>query len=193
MPPQLIDHFLTRRSVSVRLLGEPGPDESELEKILRAATRVPDHGKIHPWRLILIRGVARKSLGEVLRAVYPDQEADASEAKLDIEAARFTRAPMVIAVVSSTIAPHKIPAWEQTLSAGAVCMNLLSAALALGFGACWITEWYAYHPKVRAALGIAAHENIAGFVYIGTASQKPDERPRPELAEVVSEWRAPTG
>lgn len=193
MTPPLIDHLLTRRSVSVRLLAEPGPNEAVLDKILRAATRVPDHGKIHPWRLILIRGEARKRLGAVLRTAYPDQEADASQAKLDLEAARFTRAPLVIAVVSSIITPHKIPEWEQTLSVGAVCLNLLSAALATGFGACWITEWYAYHPKVHAALGITAREKIAGFIYIGTALQKPDERPRPELAEVVSEWRAPLG
>lgn len=191
-PPQLpIEHMLTRRSVSARLLCEPGPDPAALEKILQAATRVPDHGKIHPWRLILIRGSARAALGNVLRSAYPDQEADASPAKLDLEAARFTRAPLVIAVVSSIRTPHKIPEWEQTLSAGAVCMNLLSASLALGFGANWITEWCAYHPKVRAALGLAASEKIAGFVYIGTASQRPEDRPRPSLSDVVSEWRAP--
>lgn len=193
-PPQRpIEHLLTRRSVSARLLGEPGPNEVELEKILKAATRVPDHGKIHPWRFLLIRGDARKTLGKVLRAAYPDQEPDASEAKLDLESERFTRAPLVIAVISSVITPHKIPEWEQTLSVGAVCINLLSAALALGFGANWLTEWYAYHPKVRAALGLAAHEKIAGFIYIGTASERPEDRPRPELAQVVSEWRTPLG
>lgn len=193
MTQQAIEHMLTRRSVSARLLSEPGPDEAALEKILQAATRVPDHGKIHPWRLILIRGEARKTLGKVLHDAYPDQEADASPAKLDLEAMRFTRAPLVIAVVSSIHSPHKIPEWEQTLSVGAVCMNLLSASLALGFGANWITEWYAYHPKVHAALGLAANEKIAGFVYIGTAAQKPEDRPRPPLGEVVSEWRAPLG
>lgn len=193
MTKQLIDHILTRRSVSARLLAEPGPDDAALEKILQGASRVPDHGKLHPWRFILIRGEARKTLGQVLSAAYPDQEADASPAKLDLEAQRFTRAPLVIAVVSSIIVPHKIPEWEQTLSVGAVCLNLLYAAQAMGFGANWITEWYAYHPKVRAALGLAAHEKIAGFVYIGTATEKPEDRPRPALAEVVSEWRTPLG
>lgn len=193
MPPQLIDHILTRRSVSARLLTEPGPDEAALEKILQGATRVPDHGKIHPWCFIIIRGEARKTLGQVLRGAYTDREEDASPAKLDLEAARFTRAPLVIAVVSRITAPHKIPEWEQTLSVGAVCLNLLYSAQALGFGANWITEWYAYHPKVRAALGLQANEKIAGFVYIGTASEKPEDRPRPALGEVVSEWRAPLG
>ena len=164
MSKQLIDEILTRRSVSARLLSEPGPDETALEKILQGASRVPDHGKIHPWRFILIRGEARKTLGQVLRAAYTDLEADAPEAKLDLEAQRFTRAPLVIAVVSSIIVPHKIPEWEQSLSAGAVCLNLLYSAHAMGFGANWITEWCAYHPKVRAALGVASHEKIAGFV-----------------------------
>lgn len=193
MPEQLIEHLLTRRSVSARLLAEPGPDDSALEQILRAATRVPDHGKIHPWRLILLRGEARQKLGQVLRTAYRDVEADASEAKLDLEAVRFMRAPLVIAVVSSLIVPHKVPEWEQTLSVGAVCLNLLYAAQATGFGANWLTEWCAYHPAVRAALGISAQEKIAGFVYIGTASEKPDDRPRPALTEVVSEWRGPSG
>lgn len=193
MTKQLIDEILTRRSVSARLLSEPGPDETALEKILQGASRVPDHGKIHPWRFILIRGEARKTLGQVLRAAYTDQEADAPEAKLDLEAQRFTRAPLVIAVVSSIIVPHKIPEWEQSLSAGAVCLNLLYSAHAMGFGANWITEWCAYHPKVRAALGVASHEKIAGFVYIGTATEKPQDRPRPALSEVVSEWRTPLG
>ncbi len=193
MTRPLIEHILTRRSVSARLLGEPGPDEAQLEKILQGATRVPDHGKIHPWRLILIRGEARQTLGKVLRAAWPDQEADASEAKLDLEAARFMRAPLVIAVVSSTVTPHKIPEWEQSLSSGAVCLNLLYSAGAMGFGANWITEWPAYHPKVRAALGLAAHEKIAGFVYVGSTAEKPEDRPRPALSEVVSEWRGPLG
>ena len=193
MTKQLIDEILTRRSVSARLLAEPGPDEAALEKILQGASRVPDHGKIHPWRFIIIRGEARKTFGKVLRSAYTDQEADASEAKLDLEAERFNRAPLVIAVVSSIIVPHKIPEWEQSLSVGAVCLNLLYSAQAMGFGANWITEWCAYHPKVRAALGLTANEKIAGFVYIGTAADKPEDRPRPALSEVVSEWRAPLG
>lgn len=191
MTQQLMEQILTRRSVSVRLLSEPGPDEAALENILRGASRVPDHGKIHPWRFIVIRGEARARLGQVLRAAWPDQEADAPEAKLDLEAARFTRAPLVIAVVSRITTPHHIPEWEQTLSSGAVCLNLLYSAHAMGFGANWITEWYAYHPRVRAALGLAANEKIAGFIYIGTPVEKPDDRPRPALGDVVSEWREP--
>lgn len=191
MPEELITHLLTRRSVSARLLGEPGPDEAALDKILRAATRVPDHGKIHPWRLILIQGEAREKFGRILRRHYPDIEPNASEAKLDLEAARFLRAPLVIAVISSLIAPHKIPEWEQILSVGGVCLNLLYAAKALGFGANWLTEWCAYHAKVQEALGLTANEKIAGFIYIGTASEKPEDRPRPALSDVVSEWRGP--
>lgn len=193
MTRQLMEEILTRRSVSARLLGDPGPDDAALEKILQGASRVPDHGKIHPWRFIVIRGEARQTLGQVLRDAYHDQEAAPSPAKLDLEATRFTRAPLVIGVVSRIVSPHKIPEWEQTLSVGAVCLNLLYSAHAMGFGANWITEWYAYHPKVRAALGLAENEKIAGFVYIGTASMKPEDRPRPALGEVVSEWRAPLG
>ena len=193
MTKQLIEEILTRRSVSARLLTEPGPDDAALEKILQGASRVPDHGKLHPWRFIVIRGEARETLGQVLRAAYTDQEADASPAKLDLETTRFTRTPLVIAIVSRIVSPHKIPEWEQTLSVGAVCLNLLYSAHAMGFGANWLTEWCAYHPKVRAALGLAANEKIAGFVYIGTATEKPEDRPRPALSEVVSEWRAPLG
>ena len=188
MTKQLIDEILTRRSVSARLLAEPGPDEAALEKILQGASRVPDHGKIHPWRFIIIRGEARKTFGKVLRSAYTDQEADASEAKLDLEAERFTRAPLVIAVVSSIIVPHKIPEWEQSLSVGAVCLNLLYSAQAMGFGANWVTGWPAYDSDVKKALGHDADTDIIGFIFLGTPKETPADRPRPALSDIVSEW-----
>lgn len=186
-----IERLLTRRSVLARNMTEPGPDQTQITQILTAAARVPDHGKIAPWRFILLRGEGRQKLGAVLRDAYRDIEVEASEAKLALESEKFTRAPLVIAVVSSPLASHKVPVWEQQLSCGAVCQNILHAADALGFAAQWITEWCAYHPKVRDALGVSADEQLAGFIYIGTAIEPPKERPRPDLETVVTEWRGP--
>ena len=186
-----IERLLTRRSVLARNMTEPGPDAAQTTQILTAAARVPDHGKIAPWRFILLRGEGRQKLGTVLRDAYRDIEADASEAKLALESEKFTRAPLVIAVVSSPLASHKVPVWEQQLSCGAACQNILHAADALGFAAQWITEWCAYHPKVLDALGVTGDEQLAGFIYIGTAIEPPQERPRPELETVVTDWQGP--
>jgi len=184
-----IDHLLARRSVSANSLGEPGPSDSEIEQILTAAARVPDHKKLVPWRFLLFQGEARKAFGEVLAAVCRDEEKDPGQFRLETEANRFLRAPLVIAVISRVVKNPAAPEWEQILSAGAACQNLLLAATALGYGAQWITEWYGYSQGIRAALRLADNERVAGFVYIGTVREKPEERPRPALADIAHHWR----
>jgi nitroreductase len=184
-----IAHLLTRRSVSANALGEPGPSEAEIEQILTAAARVPDHKKLVPWRFLLFQGEARKQFGKVLAEVCKSEEKDASQFRLETEANRFLRAPLVIAVISRVEKNPAAPEWEQVLSAGAACQNLLIAATALGYGAQWITEWYGYSQGARAALKLADNERVAGFVYIGTAKEKPEERERPSLADIAQPWR----
>ncbi len=159
--------------------------------ILRAAHRVPDHGKLGPWRFFILRGDARAEFGEVLGAAYLKENPDAFDELIEVEKERFQRAPVIVAVTSRITPEHKIPEWEQTLSSGAACMNMLNAAHALGFAAQWITEWPAYNDDVSRALGVGEHERIAGFVYIGTAAQPPDERTRPEIGDIVTEWKGP--
>jgi nitroreductase len=184
-----IDLLLTRRSISANSLGEPGPSDSEITQILTAAARVPDHKKLVPWRFLLFQGDARKAFGEVLAAACRAEENDPGQFRLEIEANRFLRAPLVIAVISRVVKNSAAPEWEQILSAGAACQNLIVAATALGFGAQWITEWCAYSQGVRSALKLADNERVAGFVYIGTAKETPEERERPALADIVADWR----
>jgi nitroreductase len=184
-----IDLLLTRRSVSANSLGEPGPNAAELELMLRAASRVPDHKKLVPWRFILFQDEARAQFGKILAEVCRAEETDPGAFRLENEAKRFLRAPIVIAVISRVVKNAAAPEWEQILSAGAACQNLIVAATALGYGAQWITEWYGYSQGVRQALRLAENERVAGFVYIGTPKEKPDERDRPVLTEIVTSWR----
>lgn len=169
-------------------LSGPGPTEEEMRKILTAAARVPDHKTLVPWRFILFRGDARARFGEILAAACREENNGASRGRIEMEAGRFMRAPLVIAAISRIVATPGVPEWEQILSAGAACQNALVAATSLGYAAQWITEWYAYNERVRNALGLAANERIAGFIYIGTAAEPPDERQRPSIDEIVTEW-----
>ncbi len=188
---EIIDFLLTRRSVTARNLTEPGPSEAQLDMILRAAHRVPDHGKLGPWRFIILKGNARAEFGEILGAAYKKENPDAFDELIEVEKERFQRAPVIVAVTSRITPEHKIPEWEQTLSSGAACMNMLNAAHALGLAAQWITEWPAYNDDVAKALGVGEKERIVGFIYIGTAAQPPDERTRPEISDIVTEWTGP--
>ena len=188
---EIIDFLLTRRSVTARNLTEPGPSKEQLDMILRAAHRVPDHGKLGPWRFIILKGNARAEFGEILGAAYKKENPDAFDELVEVEKERFQRAPVIVAVTSRITPEHKIPEWEQTLSSGAACMNMLNAAHALGLAAQWITEWPAYNDDVANALGVGEKERIAGFIYIGTAAQPPDERTRPEISDIVIEWTGP--
>lgn len=186
--PEALDLLLRRRSTSAKALGEPGPDAGQLRQILTAASRVPDHGKLFPWRFLVIEGDARAALGEVLADALTARNASVSESLKRFERARFLRAPVVVAVISSLRTEKPIPEWEQVLSAGAVCQTLLVAAASTGFGANWLTEWCAYDDIVLRALGLGEGERVAGFVYIGTASAPLEERERPVLDEIVVHW-----
>ena len=177
----------TRRSAPVPFLGPPGPTPEQIEALLTIAFRVPDHGKLAPWRFILFSGDAKERAGNVIAEAFAAANPNDGN-RVDLERKRFV-APLVVGVVSRA-APHKkIPEWEQVLSAGAVCMILCVAANAMGFATSWLTEWYAYDRLVLERFGLEPHEKIAGFVHIGTASGPRDERPRPALAELVSSFK----
>jgi nitroreductase len=183
-----IDLLLTRRSAPPQTLSAPGPTPAEVETLLGIASRVPDHGKLAPWRFILFEGSARDRAGEIAARLFALDDPKADEGRLAVERGRFSRAPLVIAVVSRA-APHvKIPEWEQILSAGAACLNLTIAANALGYRSCWVTEWCAYDRRFCEAIGLAAHEKIAGFVHIGRPSAIIEDRARPSLADIVTRF-----
>jgi nitroreductase len=178
----------TRRSVKPMDLIGPGPTADEIETLLSIASRVPDHGKLAPWRFIIFGEEARERAGAIIAETFAADNPQASADQLAFERNRLARAPLVIGVLSRA-APHvKIPEWEQQLSAGAACMTLVIAAHALGFAASWITEWYAYDRTVLERLGLASHERIAGFVHIGRPRQIPEDRDRPKLADIVSRF-----
>ncbi len=189
MSRDTLELLLKRRSAKAAMLSEPGPTPVELETLLTAATRVPDHKKLEPWRFVIFEGEARATFGRVLlKACLAEEKETPSAARLEIERTRLLRAPTVIAVISRVTANPAAPEWEQVLSCGAACFNLCLAANALGFGTCWITEWYSYSAGVRTALGLAPNERVAGFVYIGTAKEQQPDRDRPQLAKIVTRW-----
>ena len=182
--PHTIDLLLSRRSGSAKAMKEPGPSKKQLAQILQAGARAPDHGKLFPWRFIVFEGKGRERAGDILAEVTKAE--GERDKQVEEERARFLRAPVVIGVVSAAREQHKIPVWEQELSAGAVCQNILVAATALGFVANWLSEWYAYHPVVKDRLGLKPGERIAGFIYIGTPKDDLEERPRPEMDRIVT-------
>lgn len=175
-----------RRSTVAKNMTGPGPDAGQLDTLLKIGARTPDHGKLFPWRFVVFEGEARGRFGALLESRLRALEPDGPEERYVLERGRFLRAPVVIAVISDVTENHKIPEWEQVLSAGAVCQNLLVGASALGFAAQWLTEWYAYDPEIKTALDLAASERVAGFVYVGTAAGEAEERPR--KAPRVSRW-----
>lgn len=175
-----------RRSLVVKNMTEPGPSALELDTMLRLAVRVPDHGKLAPWRFVVIEGAARDRLGGVLEDRFRERQPDASPSTLALERGRFARAPVVVTVVSAPVLNAKVPEWEQVLSAGAVCHQLLLVANAAGFAAQWLTEWYAFDHKVQAALGVVGGERVAGFVYIGSARVPAEERGRPDARALTT-------
>lgn len=188
--PPLRDYLLTRRSVGVGFLKEPGPDQAELEQILTIGTRVPDHGKITPWRLVLIAGDDRAKAGAALAEIAARNTPGLDEASIEIERQRFLPAPLTIGVISSPQPHPKVPEFEQLLSAGNVAFNLVHAAFALGFAASWVTRWYAFDSAAAAALGARYGERFVGFVHIGTPTVVVEDRPRPALDSVVTRWSA---
>ncbi len=191
---ETLELLSNRRSVKPTMFAEPGPAPEELERILTIAGRVPDHKKLNPWRFIVFQGEARARAGELFaEACAAEDKFEPSEVRLDTERERFLRAPCVVAVVSHLVDKPGVPEIEQTLSAGAAAFNLCLAANAMGFATCWITEWIAYSPRVRTGLGLAENERIAGFIYIGTGTERQEDRPRPDLSKIVSHWTGPPG
>lgn len=184
----LRDYLLTRRSVGIAFLREPGPTAEELQDILTIGVRVPDHGKITPWRLVVIEGEARVQAGEKLAEIARSKNPELDDASLEIERQRFLPAPLTIGVISSPKEHPKVPELEQLLSAGNVAFNLLHAAHALGFAASWVTRWYAFDAAAAAMLGARDGERFVGFVHIGTPTAVIEDRPRPALADIVSYW-----
>ena len=185
---ETVDLLSTRRSVAPVALDGPAPDAAELATLLRLAARVPDHGKLAPWRFIVFEGEGRRRAGDVIADVFRQDQPEAPAEKVELERNRLARAPLVVAVVSRA-APHvKIPEWEQVLSAGAVCMNIEIAAKAMGFASSWLTEWYAYDRRVLDALGLAPHEKIAGFIHIGRSAAVPEDRVRPVMDDIVTRF-----
>ena len=180
--------LLSRRSGSAKAMTGPGPDVGELTLILTAAARVPDHGKLAPWRFIVFEREGRARIGDVLAEYTCEDSPQVSEERLRIERDRFLRAPLVIGVVSRVREGIPIPEWEQVLSAGACCQTLLLAAHALGYVANWITEWCAYHPGVHGRLGLKSGERVAGFIYIGKPAVPLEERARPDIETLVTRF-----
>jgi nitroreductase len=178
----------TRRSLNPQFMTGRGPSADELATLLRIATRVPDHGKLNPWRFITFEGEARHRAGAIIEAAFVADKPGADAEAITFERNRLARAPLVIAVVSTAASHAKIPEWEQVLSAGAVCLNLSTAARALGFYASWLTEWYAYDRRVLTAFGLEPEERIAGFVHIGMSDVAPRERDRPDVASLMTRF-----
>jgi nitroreductase len=180
--PEVLAFLARRKSSSALTLRAPGPTGDEVEILLRLATRVPDHGKLAPWRFVLVEGEAKDEVSEVL-ADIAKRRPDSVKATATL--AKFNVAPLCVVVVSSTKLGD-IPAWEQIMSAGAVCTTLLQAALAMGYGATWITDWYGYDLDAKRVFGLIDGEQVAGFLYIGTANEPPLERVRPEVADLIT-------
>jgi len=186
--PDTLAFLRVRRSHPSITMSAPGPSAEQIRDILTIAARVPDHGKLAPWRFILYRADQGQKIGAWLAERYETLNGPLEGEQRDKEMTRFTRSPCVIGVVSQAAEHPKIPVWEQQLSAGAVCMNLISAAAASGFASQWLTEWYSFDNVAARYLGAAAEERFAGFIHIGTATQPPVERPRPNLDDLISNW-----
>jgi len=186
--PDALELLKTRRSMKPREMIGPGPSPAELDTILTIGARVPDHGKLAPWRFIVFEGDARTRAGEIIARVFAGKNPQASAAEIEVEKKRLTDAPLVIGVVSFTKPHPKVPPWEQELSAGASAMNIVTAATALGYGACWLTGWFAFDRDVLDGFGLKADEKLAGLIHIGTASKPSEDRPRPALSEIVTRF-----
>jgi len=186
--PDAVELLKTRRSVKPREMTSPGPSPAELETILTIGARVPDHGKLAPWRFIIFEGDARVRAGDVIASVFARKNPNASPAEIDVEKRRLTDAPLVIGVVSLTKPHPKVPQWEQEMSAGASAMNIVTAATALGYGACWLSGWFSFDRDVLDGFGLKADEKLAGFVHIGSVSKPSEDRPRPVLSDIVTRF-----
>lgn len=191
MNSTVIDFLLFRKSAPIPELREPAPSDDEIATLIRIASRVPDHGRLAPWRFLIYRGDARHRIGEMLAKRAVEREGPLPEARIQQEKARFSRAPLVIGVIHCPRENAKIPQWEMLLSGGAAAMNLVLAANALGYGTNWITNWYSDDAESRRMLGLAPQERVVAFVHIGTYDGDAPERPRPDPATLVSDYSGP--
>ncbi|HXW69961.1 MAG TPA: nitroreductase [Methylocella sp.] len=182
---ETIQLLRSRRSAPPAAMSGPGPSPEEVETLLALATRVPDHGKLAPWRFLLFERDSRARAGEVFARIYEKKHKGEDASRIETERKRFSLAPLIIGVISCATADSKIPEFEQILSAGAVCMNLIVAANAMGFASIWLTGWIAYDRDVLDELGLGANERVAGFIHIGRAPEGREDRLRPALAELV--------
>ncbi|GGA61053.1 nitroreductase family protein [Pelagibacterium lentulum] len=184
----LKDYFLSRRTVTAPFLAEPGPDARQLREMLTIASRVPDHGKLAPWRFVIYEGEARQKIGERLAEIAERTGRAKTIEEADFERGQFLPAPLTVGVIS-TAAPHvKIPEFEQLLAAGNVCFNLCHGANALGFGAHWVTRWFAFDSDASEMLGARAGERFVGFVHIGTPQTRLEDRDRPDIEAITTRW-----
>lgn len=181
----------TRRSASAKALGLPGPTPEQLSEILACGARVPDHGKLNPWRFIVFEGAARTAFGDLMKARWRELNPSHGEQTLSFVGGMFLRAPTLVVVVSCAKPHPKIPEFEQLMSSGAVCQNMLLAATALGLGAQWNTDWMAYDPVTTKAMGLSDGEKVVGILYFGTPTEPYEERPRPDVAALTLRWQAP--
>lgn len=188
----VLDLLAQRRSAPLRSLAEPGPNPAELERMLNLAARTPDHGRLVPWRFIVIDGAAREAAGRRLDALYLAQNPDLAESKRTMWTAYMMRAPLVVLVVSRPDPASKVPVWNQALSAGAVCMSLTIAAAAMGFATQWLLKWPVRDPAAAAILGVGADEQVAGCLHIGRPTEETPDRERPDLAAIVTHWSPDT-
>lgn len=168
---------------------EPGPDAAELQQILAAAIRVPDHKKLAPWRIQVVTGPAQEHLGRACARAYRQDHPEATQEVVAIEEARPQRSPLLLVVATRLVSGASVPEIEQLLSGGAVCMNILNAAHALGFVGQWLTDWPAYDARIKTALGHAPSDHVLGWIHVGSTSRPPAERPRVGIADVVSWWK----
>lgn len=183
------DYLKTRRSVGIAFLKEPGPDAEQLSEILAIGVRVPDHGKLVPWRLILLEGENRIKAGEKLAEIARRNNPALDQASLELERRQFLPAPLTIGVIFSPKPSTKAPELEQLLSAGSVCFNLVHAAHAVGFAASWVTRWFGFDAAAQQMLGARGGERFVGFVHIGTPTIPPEDRERPNLEQIVTRWQ----
>ena len=191
MKSPIIDFMQKRNSAPIPELREPAPNDAEIETMIRIATRVPDHGRLAPWRFILYRGKAREEIGEKLAELAEKREGPLTEARRNQELTRLSRAPLVIGVISSPKENPKIPQWEMFLSGGAAAMSLVLAANALGYGTNWITNWYSDVEEGRRILGLAPHERVVGFIHMGSYEGPAPERPRPDPSALYADYSGP--
>ncbi|GAA0625636.1 nitroreductase [Brevundimonas kwangchunensis] len=182
---ELEQRLAVRRSAPAQSLTAPGPSRAQVERILHLGARTPDHGKLFPWRFVVLGPTARADLAEALLPLA-DRQPGADKARKVLS--KLTAAPVTILVVCSPVESQKVPVWEQHLSAGAVCMNIEHAAGALGFSTSWITDWYSYDREALDLMDIREGEQVAGFIHIGSLTEPPLERPRPDLAAITT-WR----